>query len=132
MSADRAVFVGTWRWYKTSVREWFDVGPDQFHEYTTVTEGFDYYFTISTDGNYKGYIDGVLEYDFILNLVDYEIFTEAGSAMALKTNCSNNEITFGNLTPNPMSDTIHHREYPLNFYNESERRESITNYFVRE
>jgi len=70
---DREVFVGKWRWYKSTVTEWLDVGPDVFRDYMPATEGFEYHITLSIDG-----------------------------------------------------------KLPLEFYHESEKRESVKNFFVRE
>jgi hypothetical protein len=132
LSGDRSAFVGTWRWYKTVVREWFDIGPDLSHEYTPITEGFEYYITISEDGKFKSYRDGILEDDFILSAVDYEIFVASGGGMVFKIDCTPNEVGFIYSTLNPQVDSIASPEYPLNFYNEIEKRESKDNYFVRE
>lgn len=46
--------VGKWRWYKTDIEQWFDVGPSFFYEVTPQSEGFEYYFIISEDGLFKG------------------------------------------------------------------------------
>jgi hypothetical protein len=132
LSGDRSPFVGTWRWYNTVVREWFDIGPDTSHDYTPLTEGFEYYITISQNGEFKSYRDGILEDDFILSAVDYEIFVASGGGMVFKIDCTPNEVGFVYMTSAEPVDSILCDDYPLNFYNEAEKRESIYNYFVRE
>ena len=82
MSGDRSVFVGRWRWYKTRVTEWFDVGPDIVYTYTPQNQGFEYFFTMSQDGLYKGYKNNVLVHDLTFSNVDYESFIGGGMECA--------------------------------------------------
>jgi hypothetical protein len=114
------------------VREWFDIGPDTSHDYTPLTEGFDYYFTISEDGYFKSYRDGVLEDEFILSSVDFEIVGSNSNVLVLKLDCGSYEMGLIKENTNLTNDTIACLEYPLNFYNEIEKRESKDNFFVRE
>jgi hypothetical protein len=129
---EREVFVGTWRWYSTTVREWFDVGPSVFHYYTPATEGFDYYFTISQDGKFKSYRDGVLEDEFMMSSVDFELAGASYNVLTLKIDCGESEFDLRKPTTNVTNDSIGTFYCPLNFYDPIERRESNVNYFVRE
>lgn len=128
----REVFVGTWRWYKTTVREWFDVGSDYFHDYTSTTEGFEFYFTISEDGYFKSYRDGILEDQFLLSYVNFELDGESSNVLALSIDCTVDEISLDESNLNTFDDSITVDEFPLNFYNSVEKRESVTNFFIRE
>jgi hypothetical protein len=132
MVGERETFVGKWRWYKTSVREWFDVGPDIFHDYTPTTEGFEYYFIISENGVFKSYRDNVLENDFLMSYANFEINGEMNNVLTTALNCSSLELSLVESNLNSTDDSVFIYEYPLNFYNEVEQRESKVNYFVRE
>jgi len=134
MTGERTLFVGTWHWYRTSVEEWFDIGPSIYYDYTPQTEGFDYYFTISEDGFYKGYRNNVLVHDIILSSVEFEIFGGLNtSGMSFILDCG--EYDFFSLVmqnSNVTQDTIHTREYPLNFDDQENHLKSGQNYFVKE
>jgi hypothetical protein len=129
---DREVFVGTWRWHSTTVREWFDVGPSIYHDYTPITEGFEYYFTLSEDGKFKSYRDGVLEDEFILSSVDYELFGINYNLLQLNIGCTESKFDLGQAISNVTNDSIRTFYCPLNFYDPIARRESNLNFFVRE
>lgn len=128
----REVFVGKWRWYKTTVREWFDVGPDVFHDYTPVSEGFEYCFILSETGEFVSYRNGIEEMDLILSEVLYEVVGENSSGLIARFDCSSGQLEFTKLTSNISNDSIKLEQFPLKFYNETEQRESIVNFFVRE
>ena len=134
MTGERTLFVGTWHWYRTSVEEWFDIGPSIYYDYTPQTEGFDYYFTISEDGLYKGYRNNVLVDDLILSRVKFENFGGVNtSTMRFALNC--NELTIFDIvmfSSNVTQDTILTRDYPLNFDDQENHLKSGQNYFVKE
>tara|TARA_R110002072_G_C7958516_1_gene533734 strand:- start:101 stop:592 length:492 start_codon:yes stop_codon:yes gene_type:complete len=133
MSGDRSVFVGKWRWYKTRVSEWFDIGPDISYEYTPQNQGFNYYFTVSQDGLFKGYRNDTLVHDIILSSVYQELFLGGGvDGMEVFENCSSKIIRFSRYTPSSTLDSIHLFQYPFNFYDEINQMKSNQNYFVRE
>lgn len=132
MTGDRAFFVGKWRWYKTRVSEWFDLGPDITSEYTPQNQGFDYFFTISQDGIYKGYRNNVLIHNIVFNNVDYEYFNGVSAHLIqFNVDCSSELISFDN-TINLNNDTITTAAYPFNFYDEVNQLKSNSNYFMRE
>jgi len=134
MTGERTLFVGTWHWYRTSVEEWFDIGPSIYYDYTPQTEGFDYYFTISEDGLYKGYENNVLVHDIILSSVEFEIFEGLNSSgMRFSLNCDQyNILELVMSSSNVTEDTIYTREYPLNFDDQENHLKSALNYFVKE
>jgi len=134
MTGERTLFVGTWHWYRTSVEEWFDIGPSIYYDYTPQTEGFDYYFTISEDGFFKGYRNNVLVEDIVLSEIVGEIFGGQNiSAMTFSRNCAEYDM-FDIImqSSNVTQDTIHTREYPLNFDDQENHLKSALNYFVKE
>ena len=133
MSGERAVFQGKWRWYKTWVTEWFDMGSDIILDYTPQSEGFEYYFTISSDGRYQGYRDGLLVDNFIMSNVQYEYFMSSDrNVMTLDLNCTNEKIRLGINNPITNNDSIDLIEYPFNFNDPANHLYSNINFFVRE
>jgi hypothetical protein len=133
MVGERERFVGKWKWYKTIVQEWFDVGTPIYHDYTPVTEGFDYYFTISSDGLYKGYRNDTLIHDFMMTGEPEEIFNGYPvDVFKAKLDCAEEELEFIHWVWNDQEDTIYQLKYPLNFRDEELQLESKNNYFVRE
>ncbi|MBL1279745.1 MAG: hypothetical protein COA33_005710 [Fluviicola sp.] len=133
MSGDRSVFVGKWRWYKTRVEQWFDVGPSIYSDYTPQNQGFEYFFTISEDGLYKGYKNNTLIHNVVLNNVDYETFTGGGvDGMRVNINCTSEQIELLRDTPSSITDSIDQNIYPLNFEDQDNQLRSKYNYFVRE
>jgi len=132
MSGDRAFFVGRWKWYKTDIEEWFDIGPSIYSNYTPQNQGFDYFFTISTDGLYKGYKNNTLIHSIVLSNVDYEFFDGASQRIiSLNLDCSSEMINLSN-TINLNTDTIHGFSYPFDFYDDVNQIKSSANYFMRE
>jgi hypothetical protein len=132
MSGNKEIFVGKWRWYKTLVQEWFDVGTPINHTYTPITEGFEYYFSISENGIFKGYRNDSLIHEFILDNVDYENFGASINSLSLSMNCSNEELDLYQLPTNSTDDTINTFRFPLNFRDVPNKLESKQNFFVRE
>jgi hypothetical protein len=132
MSGNKEVFVGKWKWYKTYVKEWFDVGTPIYHIYTPITEGFEYYFSISENGIFKGYRNDSLIHEFILDNVDFEGFGTSVNALTLSVNCSNDEINLRQIPINATDDSVYLYEYPLNFLDVPNKLESKQNFFVRE
>ena len=134
MTGERTLFVGTWHWYRTSVEEWFDIGPSIYYDYTPQTEGFDYYFTISEDGFFKGYRNNVLVEDIVLSEIFGEIFGgQNTSGMSFRRNCAEYDMfDIVMQSSNVTEDTIHTREYPLNFDDQENHLKSGQNYFVKE
>jgi len=129
---DRTFFVGKWRWYKTDIEEWFDIGPSIYSEYTPQNQGFDYFFTISTDGLYKGYKNNVLIHNIVLSNVDSEYFNGVSAHLIqFNVDCSSELISFDN-TINLNNDTVTTAVYPFNFYDEVNQLKSNSNYFRRE
>ncbi|MDX2359247.1 MAG: hypothetical protein QNK23_00480 [Crocinitomicaceae bacterium] len=126
----RGDFIGTWRWDKTSVRQWFAIGSDVYLEYTPANQGFEYYCNITADGKYEGYLNSELVHLFTLSDVEWEIKGQLDNVLALYIDCSQELLGFdkSNLT----NDTIRIQEYPLNFHDEENNLETIRNYFVRE
>ena len=39
IEGDRTEVLGKWRWYKTRIRQWFDIGSDIFYDYTPKYRG---------------------------------------------------------------------------------------------
>ena len=133
MTGERELFVGKWRWYGTTVMEWFDVGNPIFHNYTPQNQGYEYYCTISTDGIYRGYRNDTLIHDLILSKVDFEIFNGVNtSGMNINLNCLDNLIELNHLSLNLTKDTISIGQYPLNFKDDENHLESLRNFFVKE
>ncbi|MDX2359248.1 MAG: hypothetical protein QNK23_00485 [Crocinitomicaceae bacterium] len=130
MSGERDFFVGTWHWYSTTVEEWFDLGSSVYHDYTPVTEGFNYYFTISNDGIYRGYENSTLVHEKILSSVEYENFNTA-NVIQLGMNCTGESISLSNALY-LSSDSIRTVSYPLNFDDQENHLRTLYNYFVRE
>ena len=134
MTGERTLFVGTWHWYRTSVEEWFDIGPSIYYDYTPQTEGFTYYFTISEDGHFRAYENDLLVENLILSEVQFENFGGVNtSAMRFSLNCD--ELTIFDIvmsSSNVTKDTIDTREYPLNFDDQENHLKSALNYFVKE
>lgn len=133
MTGDRELFVGTWRWYNTIVEEWFDIGPSNWLSYNPQNQGFEYYFTISSDGIFKGYRNGILEEEIILSDVSFESFNGPQSeVMSFNTNCTSAIVAFNHWTSNITNDTIISEYYPFNFDDQENHLESKLNYFVKE
>ena len=134
MTGERTLFVGTWHWYRTSVEEWFDIGPSIYYDYTPQTEGFDYYFTISEDGFFKGYRNDVLVEDIVLSIVEFENFGGVNTnGMRFSLNCDQFDVLgLTMFSSNVTQDTILTREYPLNFDDQENHLKSGQNYFVKE
>ena len=130
-TGDRDFFVGKWRWYKTSVEQWFDIGPSIYSDYTPQNQGFDYFFTISTDGLYKGYKNNVLIHNIVLSNVDSEFFGVSVNLIQFNINCTSDLVYFDN-SINLNNDTITTAAYPFNFYDEENQIKSNSNYFMRE
>lgn len=133
MTGERSLFVGTWHWYSTTIEEWFDVGSPIYHDYTPITEEFEYYFTVSMDGKYKGYRNDTLIHDFLLTGQLNEIFNGYPvDRLECKIDCTTNKIDFLHWVWNESNDSIYVLQYPLNFRDEATQRQSLSNYFVRE
>ena len=103
MLGDRSVFAGKWRWYKTTIEQWFDLGPSIYSDYTPHTpqsQGFEYYFTISTDGQFKGCKNGQLLDSFILSEIQVENFSST-SWQGINTykNCTLSFVEFTLFNP---------------------------------
>ena len=132
MLGDRSVFAGKWRWYKTTIEQWFDLGPSIYSDYTPQNQGYSYYFTISEVGVFKGYKNNLLVDDFVLNEVQYEIFSSTTlHGMRISLNCTESQINIS-IDPSKSVDTLTIPEYPLDFEDESNKLKSLSNYFVRE
>ncbi len=133
MLGDRSVFIGKWRWYKTTIEQWFDLGPSIYSDYTPQNQGFEYYFTISTNGIYKGYKDGILIENFIMNDVYAESFwSTTRSVMGIMIECSSNQFRLGIDQPLINNDSLDFIEQPYNFDDPINKLRSKINYFVRE
>jgi hypothetical protein len=133
MVGERERFVGKWKWYNTIVEEWFDVGPSIFHNYTPASEGFQYYFTISQSGDFKGYRNDTLVHDFLLTGVPEENFNGVDFDYFLtKINCGVEELDFQQWVWYNTKDSLFTGNYPFDFRDEIEQRESKQNFFVRE
>jgi len=133
MTGERELFVGTWHWYNTTVEEWFDVGSSVYHDYTPLTEGFNYYFTVSQDGLYKGYRNDTLVQDLILSNVDYEVFqTVTVEGMSFNVDCSEDLFDLQKFAFNTTDDSIYQFAYPLNFDDQVNHLRTGRNHFVKE
>ncbi len=133
MTNERALFVGTWHWYGTTIEEWFDVGVSNYYEYTPQSEGFDYYFTISENGILKGYRDSVLQHDFKLSKIEHENFSgSTTNVMQFNINCSSYSLELFKFVSVVTNDTIHTSKLPLNFVDNANHLRSHRNHFVRE
>jgi len=135
MTGERELFVGKWRWYNTLVEEWFDVGPSNWLYYTPQNQGFEYYFTVSVEGEFKGYQNGVLIHSFILSSINDEHFDVSGSptnSMTLKLDCTTSNLDLRQYSTNLTDDSIHTVLYPFNFDDQENHLRSKINYFVKE
>ena len=133
MTGNREVFVGTWRWYETDIERWYDIGNSVFFKWTPDSVGYDYYFTISENGLFKGYRNDTLIHDFILSKVDFEYYFGSNSdVIVLNKNCSDETIGFSHWKTNLSIDTLNTGDLPLNFDDEENHLRSHRNYFVKQ
>ncbi|MDX2359250.1 MAG: hypothetical protein QNK23_00495 [Crocinitomicaceae bacterium] len=133
MTGEREMFVGTWSWHGSLIKESFDIGLPVYHLYTPQTQGFEYYCTIGIDGTYKGYQNGLLIHDLVLNEVFFEnLNASITDVIDVYTNCSNERIDFRHQLPNPTIDSIEISKYPYQFVDEENKLESLRNYFVKQ
>lgn len=133
MSGNKAMLIGTWRWYNTSVEEWFDIGSPIYHDYTPFSEGFDYYFTIDIHGNFKGYENGELRDQHIFSSINSEIWNGSiVNGIEFGTDCLNEDLQIRQFSSNVTNDSIYIFKYPLNFDDEINHLRTKRNYFVRE
>ncbi len=133
MTGNREIFVGTWRWYETDIERWYDIGNSVFFKWTPDSVGYDYYFTLSTDGLFKGYRNDTLIHDYILNRVDFEYFADPYTeVIALNTNCTNEILGFSHYKSNFSMDTLNTNDLPLNFDDQENHLYSGRNYFVKQ
>lgn len=137
MEGEKSRFVGTWRWYNTTVEQWFDVGPSIFHNYTPQNQGFEYYFTLSSIGEFKGYRNDTLVQSFLLSNVEAEHYDT--SSVNIVTNvakflkdCSSEATRLYQLSNNFTNDSIFTLDYPLKFNDEENHLASKRNFFVKE
>lgn len=133
MTGERSFYVDKWRWYNTVVEQWFDVGPSNYLDYTPQNQGFEYYFTLSINGEYKGYRNDTLIHDF--QLTGYPAENYDGSVVDYfrsDLNCTSDEIEFRKWAWYNTQDTIFQFKFPLNFNDEENHLISKMNYFVRE
>ena len=133
LEGEETVYVGKWRWYKTRIRQWFDIGTDYFYDVTPSSEGFEYYCLISSNGIFEGYRNDTLVDKFILSSVDYELFSSSTiNGITFLINCETEMLSLSHLNPETNEDTIRIYELPLFYKNDTEKKETIRNYFVRE
>jgi len=133
MTGDRELFVGKWRWYKTLVVEWFDVGPSNYYEYTPQNQGYTYYFVITVDGIYKGYRNDTLIHDFLLSTVDFEKFNgSTADVMEIFMDCNSDKMDLTHFIANTTADTIQSLKFPLQFNEQQTHLYTGHNHFVRE
>src|SRR3989338_5840187 len=133
MAGDRELFVGKWRWYNTLVEEWFDVGPSNWLSYNPQNQGFEYYFTISADGIFKGYRNDTLIEEFILNKVTFEVYNgQTCDLIEFTKDCSESTIDLTHYYFNTTNDSIWTSLFPFNFDDQENHLESKLNYFVKE
>ncbi len=133
MTGNREIFAGTWRWYETDIERWYDIGNSDFFKWTPDSVGYDYYFTISENGLFKGYRNDTLIHDFILNSVYFESYSGVNAdAIELTYNCSTDRISLVHWKSNPTLDTLYSGEVPLNFDDEENHLRSHRNYFVKQ
>jgi len=133
MTGNRTEFVGKWRWHKTWVTQWFDLGPDILLIYTPQNQDFEYYFTISEGGEFNGYKNNILVHDFVLSEVQFENFSSTIiHGMRVSLNCTEEEINIARDFPLLGYDSLRLPEYPLNFNDQGNKLYSNTNFFMRE
>jgi len=133
MTGDRELFVGKWRWYSTTVEEWFDVGPSNYLNYTPQNQGFEYYFTISFDGLFKGYRNDTLIEQFVLDQVVYESYNgQPVEAIQFTKNCTNTTMDLSHYYINATNDSIWTTLFPINFDDQENHLKSLRNFFVKE
>ncbi len=133
MTGEKSRYIGKWRWYKTIVQEWFDIGNPIYHDYTPQNQQFDYYFTISADGTFKGYRYDTLVDSYILSGVELEIFQGSSTyGIELQTDCTAQTLTIYQYAWNVSNDSIFSLQYPLNFKDDENHLESLRNFFVKE
>jgi hypothetical protein len=101
------------------------VGPDLYHNYTPATEGFDFYFTLSQNGKFESYRNGLLEDKFVLSSVEYENVGQNFNLLLLKINCNENEFDLDKLVSNITNDTIRTFYCPINFIDAEAKRIEI-------
>lgn len=125
--------VGKWRWYKTDIEQWFDVGPSNFYEVTPQSEGFEYYFIISEDGKFKGYKNDTLVHEWIFNKTSYQnIDGDTMKTITFNLDCTNLKLSFSRLPYSYNLDTLATRSYPIQFDDEQNHLRTHRNYFSRE
>jgi hypothetical protein len=137
MTGDKSRLVGTWRWYSTRVEQWFDIGPSSFLNYTPVNQIFEYFFTISPIGEFKGYKNDTLVHYFLLSSVQVEHFDSTSvsivtNVVEFSKDCSNQSTSFYQLSNNHTNDSLFSLTYPLNFNDEENHLISKRNFFVKE
>lgn len=133
LEGQRASYVGKWRWYKTRISQWFDIGPDYFYDVTPTSEGFEYYFIISNDGLYKGYKNDSLVHVHILSEISHENYDNSSlHYLSCYSDCGNEIVDLTIENANGSLDSLRTRRYPLNFVDNVAKKRSLMNYFVRE
>lgn len=133
LTGERDKYVGQWRWVSTVVGEWFDIGPTIYHNYTPQNQGFDYFFILSSSGQYRGYRNGQLIEDYIISSVEFENHTATNSqGMRLRYDCLEVDLNVGFENPSVNQDTLFFTEKPLYFDDQENHLYTIRNYFVRE
>ena len=126
-------FGGKWRWYSTTVEEWFDVGQSIYHYYTPQNQGFEYYFIITDEGRYKGYQNDTLVHDFILNKnTNYFSNNNFLYGVSFSTDCSVFGLSFSKNIPNQSLDTLSTISFPIYILDDENHLNSLRNSFVRE
>ena len=133
LEGEETVYVGKWQWYKTRIRQWFDIGTDYFYDVTPSSEGFEYYCLISSNGIFEGYRNDTLVDRFILSSIEFEQFTDTiVNGMTFNLDCSVKMLNISHLYPLNNSDSIRIHEYPIKFTDEVAKKQSVINFLVRE
>jgi len=133
ITGERTKLLGTWRWYKTWVNQTFASGNTYTFDYTPDTEGYNYYFTISKDGIYRGYKDNVLIHEHVMSKKVNENFEHPITQyLETKVDCSDSGLRFifNNYPQN--FDTINLWEYPIRFDDEIANKHSKLNFFTKQ